>query len=116
MVYRKGELSPSGVDRGWPYQVALREDLCTSKNNDIHREFNKGLSLCSRGHSVSYEGHWYRVFCYSIKEDAEAFLARFGGEWFDPELRGKGANWMRYKGKLNSQASASGQSQQTPNR
>jgi hypothetical protein len=27
MVYRKGELSPAGVDRGWPYQVALKADL-----------------------------------------------------------------------------------------
>jgi hypothetical protein len=23
MAYRKGELSPSGIDRGWPFQVAL---------------------------------------------------------------------------------------------
>ena len=23
MVYRKGELSPAAVDRGWPFQVAL---------------------------------------------------------------------------------------------
>lgn len=57
MVSRKGELSPSGVDRGWPHQVALREDFFTGTNFDMHREFNKGLSICSRGHKVSYEGH-----------------------------------------------------------
>jgi hypothetical protein len=100
MVYRKGELSPAAVDRGWPHQVALDADLCTSKNYEIHAAFNKGLSLCVRGHSVNYEGRWYQVFCYSLKEDAEAFMARFGGDWFDPKSRGKGANWMRYKGKL----------------
>jgi hypothetical protein len=47
---------------------------------------------------MSYDGYWYRVFCHSLKEDAEAFMARFGGEWFDPHQRGKGVNWMHYKG------------------
>jgi hypothetical protein len=107
MVYRKGELSPAGVDRGWPYQVALSEDKCGYKNYEIQAAFNKGLSICARGHSVSYDGVWYRVFCYSIKEDAEAFLARFGGEWFDPREKGKGTNWMRWnKGKFSAKPPA----------
>ena len=96
MVCRKGELSKAGIERGWPYQMALREDLCTSRNHDIQRDFNQGLSLCSRGNSVVYDSQWYRVFCYSLKEDAEAFMARFGGEWFDPRDRGKGANWSKW--------------------
>jgi hypothetical protein len=115
MVSRKGELSPAGVDRGWPYQVALPEEQCTSKNYEIHASFNKGRSLCLRGHSVGYAGIWYRVFCYSVRDDAEAFIARFGGEWFDPKLRGKGANWMRYNGTLTGQKSA-GQNPPAPNR
>jgi hypothetical protein len=89
MVYRNGELSKSQVDKGWPHQVALPEDRCSFKNYEIHAAFNKGLSLCARGHSVNFDGIWYRVFCYSLKDDAEAFLARFGGEWFDPDQRGK---------------------------
>ncbi|UVC08995.1 hypothetical protein IHQ71_28450 [Rhizobium sp. TH2] len=101
MVYRKGELSAAGIDRGWPYQVALPQEKCGSTNYDIHAEFNKCLSLCSRGHSVVFEDAWYNVFCYSLKEDAEAFMARFGGEWFDPRERGKGAKWMKWhKGEL----------------
>jgi hypothetical protein len=116
MVYRKGELSPAGVDRGWPYQVALPADKCSSKNYEIHAAFNNGLSLCARGHSVNYDGVWYRVFCYSLKEDAEAFLERFGGEWFDSKSRGKGVNWMRYKGVLTGQPAVSGQIPQAPSR
>jgi hypothetical protein len=85
-----------GVDRGWPYQVALQQDLCTYKHHDIHKEFNHGRSLCSRGHSVVFEDVWYNVFCYSLKEDAEAFIERFGGEWFDPRGRGKGTQWMKW--------------------
>jgi hypothetical protein len=116
MVYRKGELSKSQVDMGWPHQVALPEDRCSLKNYEIHAAFNKGLSLCARGHSVSFDGVWYRVFCYSLKEDAEAFLARFGGEWFDPDQRGKGVNWMRYKGKLSGRPAACEQSQRAPSK
>jgi hypothetical protein len=90
MVYRKGELSKAGIDSGWPYQVALRADLCTYKHHDAHQEFNHGRSKCARGHSVLFEDVWYNVSCYSLKEDAEAFMARFGGEWFDPRERGRG--------------------------
>lgn len=101
MVYRKGELSPAGVDRGWPHQVALQEELCGGRYFEIHKSFNEGRSLCSRGHHVHYEPYGYRVFCYADKKDAEAFLWTFGGTWFDHRERGKGIKWMHwYKGRL----------------
>ena len=28
MIYRKGELSPTMIDRGWPHQVALPASAC----------------------------------------------------------------------------------------
>jgi hypothetical protein len=43
MVYRKGELSPSAVERGWRNQVAQEEDFCTRKSHDIHREFTSAF-------------------------------------------------------------------------
>lgn len=101
MSRRKGELTPAGVDRGWPYQVALPSDKCNYKDHEIHMTFNKGLSLCARGHSVHYEDVSYNVFCYSDKTDAEAFMAAFGGEWFDPRERGRGDAWHKwYRGKF----------------
>ena len=52
---RKGELSPAGVDRGWPHQVALPAEQCSGKNTAVIHEFCKDLSLCSRGRSVMRE-------------------------------------------------------------
>jgi hypothetical protein len=93
---RKGELSPAGVDAGWPHQVALRADLGTGKNTAIIHEFCKGLSLCPRGHSVVWEDEWFKVYCFADPAHAELFMARFGGEPFDPKQRGKGARWARW--------------------
>jgi hypothetical protein len=106
MTYRKGELTAAAIDRGWPYQVVLDADLCKGKNHDLHTQFNFGTSLCARGHSVMQDGKWYRVFCYSIREDAESFMARFGGEWFEPKKQGRGAKWMTYGGKLTKSVSS----------
>jgi hypothetical protein len=97
MIYRKGELSPAMIDRGWPYQVAL--PACASQGGGytmIH-EFCKDLSLCPRGHSVFHGDEWLNVYCFAEPADAEKFLQRFGGETFDPKQRGKGSNWARWK-------------------
>ena len=99
MVYRKGELSSAGVDSGWPHQVALPARLCSGDNHALQREFciRLELSLCPRGHSVFFKDEWYRVQCFADRAHAEAFLARFGGEWFDPRDRGRGRHWMKWK-------------------
>jgi hypothetical protein len=93
---RKGELSPAGVDHGWPHQVALLENRCTGNNTVSIREFCRDLSLCPRGHSVMWNDEWYQVFCFAQREHAEQFMARFGGECFDPRQRGKGRHWARW--------------------
>ena len=96
MVYRKGELSPAAVDRGWPHQIALRDDLV---RRDFHviEAFCRALSLCPRGHAVNDGRDWYRVYCFAEAEDAAKFTARFGGESFDPAKRGRGAKWAQWK-------------------
>jgi hypothetical protein len=63
----------------------------------IIREFCRDLSLCPRGHSVMWSDAWYQVFCFAQREHAGQFMARFGGEWFDPKQRGKGGHWARWK-------------------
>jgi hypothetical protein len=62
----------------------------------IH-EFCKGLSLCLRGHSVTREDEWFNVYCFSERADAENFMAKFGGEKFDPRQRGRGRSWARWR-------------------
>jgi hypothetical protein len=93
---RKGELSPAGVDHGWPHQVAVPADRCTGTSTNVIREFCKDLSLCPRGHTVRWEDEWFRVYCFADPAHAAAFMARFGGETFDPKQRGKGRHWMRW--------------------
>jgi hypothetical protein len=51
---RKGELSPAGIDRGWPHQVVLpaRFSQRGSGYQEIH-DFCRDLTLCNRGHAGS---------------------------------------------------------------
>jgi hypothetical protein len=93
---RKGELSPAGIDRGWPYQVALPASACAGGGYKAIHAFCEELSLCLRGHAVFHDGQWFNVYCFAVAADAEKFLIRFGGETFDPRQRGKGSNWARW--------------------
>src|SRR3981081_3913449 len=90
---RKGELSPAGVDAGWPHQVALPAHQCSGRSTAIIHEFCKGLSLCPRGHTVMWDDKWFNVYCFKDSVHADLFRERFGGETFDPKQRGKGARW-----------------------
>jgi hypothetical protein len=96
-VYRKGELSSAGVDRGWPHQVALPMSACQGDGYKTIHDFCHDLSLCRRGHRVHHGGQWFEVYCFADVADADTFMERFGGEKFDPRQRGKGRNWMQWK-------------------
>ena len=94
---RKGELSPSRVDREWPHQIMLPAEDCLGQQYNVIAEFCADLSLCPRGHSLGVSDKWQRVFCFADKAGAEKFQARFGGEWFDPARRARGNRWMKLK-------------------
>jgi hypothetical protein len=97
MVYRKGELSPVMIDRGWPHQVALPASASFNNGFKLIHDFCKDLSLCSRGHAVFRDGEWFNVYCFVEPEHAEKFTQRFGGVKFDPRQRGKGARWAQWR-------------------
>lgn len=100
MSRRKGELTPSAIDRGWPYQVILLAELSAGKLGEVQADFCKKLLRCHRGHSIFHEDQHYNVHCFAVKAHAEAFMAEYGGEWFDPRDRGKGLDWNKwYKGR-----------------
>ena len=94
MSRRKGELSPAGIDKGWPHQVAVPYDDCTGKNYGPPHAFIRGLSVCSRTHTVIDSGEKYFVFCFADVEDALQFKEAFSGIAFYPEDR-RGQNWNR---------------------
>lgn len=91
---RKGELSKSGIDRGWPHQVALHESQLRGPNYVTIRYFidAEGLSHCSRGHAFVRNGSYYNVFCFAEKAHAVRFHARFGGEIIEPKDRPRWPN------------------------
>lgn len=93
---RKGELSPAGIDRGWPHQVALPARFCERGGYEEIHEFCKDLSLCSRGHAVFHDGQWFNVYCFAEAAHAEKFMKHFAGEKFDPSQRGRGSNWAKW--------------------
>lgn len=98
MVYRKGELSPAAIDKGWPHQVALGQ-LGAREQYHRHEEITvecAGRSRCDRGHAVFHDGSWWNINCFADPADAAWFLKRFGGELFDPRDRGRGTSWARW--------------------
>jgi len=54
MNRRKGELTPSAIDRGWPFQIAPTQELSSGKLYAEQMEFceKQKLMRCVRGHSV----------------------------------------------------------------
>lgn len=96
MSRRKSELTPAGIDRGWLFQIALPAELSLGKLGKEQDAFCAKLMRCTRYHSVFHEDKHYLVHCFATKAGAEAFLERFGGEWFDPRERGRGVNWSRW--------------------
>lgn len=89
MSRRKGELSKGTIDRGWPWQVALRADEFTGHNfRTLHYYIDpEKLSHCSRGHHFYRDGIGFNVHCFAEREHAERFARRFGGEMIRPEGR-----------------------------
>lgn len=94
MSRRKGELSPAGVDRGWPFQVAVPESKMRTRPFSEWQQSKDRLNACLRGHTVRYEDeHWY-VVCFAELEAARSFKAEWDGVNFDPVDRGKKTWWV----------------------
>ncbi len=91
---RKGELSKSAIDHGWPFQVAVHESVIAGRNYvTVHLWIDgEGLSLCRLGHAFYRDGSYHNVLCFAEREHAERFHAKFGGEMMTPETRPRWPN------------------------
>jgi hypothetical protein len=91
MVYRKGELSKSTIDREWPHQVALAASFVAGRNFMAIHHFcrDEDLSLCPRQHFFRRNDRDHVVYCFAVRDHAERFHRRFGGERIDPATRPK---------------------------
>jgi hypothetical protein len=101
VVYRKGELRYSTVERDYPYQVALEHFWVAGENFGVVVAFLTNLSVGPLTGSIVKEGvgqpYWpriqgqiYNVYCFKLEEDSEKFRKRFGGLRFDPLWQGRG--------------------------
>ena len=86
MSRRKGEMSDTAIDKGWPYQVAIPNKQMAAQHPAI-MAFCKGLSLCTRGHSFVHDDQYINVLCFADAEHAQRFASEFGGEMIDPKVR-----------------------------
>lgn len=89
MSRRKGELSKGDIDRGWPFQIAVRTRPRLQESAQL-------LGACGRGHTIFHDNHWWDVCCFADRAPAERFGRIFDGYWIDPKERGRGHNWMKW--------------------
>lgn len=92
---RRGELSRTGIDRGWPHQVAVR--MIPGQNIGHLNACGPLSSLCPRRHHVGDGQHSYEVLCFSDRGQADQFRDAIRGEDFDPRDR-VGQRWDRGRG------------------
>ncbi len=87
MVYRKGELTSAGIDRGWPHQVALLASFAVGRQYMILHRFCNGLSVCPRHQHYRKDDIEFVVYCFKELSDAQLFQMHFGGEMMTAETR-----------------------------
>lgn len=101
----KGALSDAALDREWPHQVAIQDDLCVDRNFQIIADWLIGRSHAPRTRTVtvewrnSHKVETYRVHCFSNPADAVDFLSTFGGYRFDTKVN-RGGQGRRHGGWL----------------
>jgi hypothetical protein len=103
-AHRTGERSYARIDRDFPHQVALPNDICVEHNYKLIRTFcsEHGLHHYTRRVQAIWPDRKYqeyRLHCFADRASAELFQAHFGGEFFDPKRdrengRAQGA-WRR---------------------
>jgi len=86
MVYRKGELTKPGIDRGWPHQVALPSPQVVQQFSDIMAACQR-LSACDGGHWFRRDDVNFVVKCFAEEAQAAQFASEFGGEYMTPKTR-----------------------------
>lgn len=93
----RGALSQTGIDRGWPHQVALPIDRCTGKDFQAPNDLSRQLGGYSLHPEVADGDQRYLIFCFREPRDAAKFKEAFDAVPFYPEDR-KGRTWVRPPG------------------
>ena len=83
-------MANSAIDRAYPYQVALPDDICCMHNLAMITEFcrKRGLIHLTRHVTAIWPNgkqEHYRLHCFADLASAESFKDHFGGVMFDPK-------------------------------
>jgi len=92
---RRSDLNRSGIDRDFPFQVAVKW-IPGQNVGHLHRS-SAFSSLCWRRHHVNDGQDTYEVLCFRNQAQAAAFREAIMGEYFDPRDR-VGWRWDRGRG------------------
>ncbi len=90
MVRSRSIPPASTIDRDWPHQIALPDDLCVAHNLTLIHEFcvERGYDFWIRHvQAIWPKGKYedWRLHCFRDPAAAEAFQAHFGGIVFVPD-------------------------------
>jgi len=101
----KGIPPVSFIDKDFPFQVAIQDDLCCGPNLTLISRFceEHGLDHRTRHVIATWDGLHkqmnYRLHCFRDIASAELFQSHFGGEMFDPKKDREGGRtrgaWRR---------------------
>lgn len=93
---RKGELSYSGINRGWPWQVPINGDEVSR----CHKAISAAAAAhgaCLRQQAIVIRSAWHVVYCFAEADKAEAFAAAHGAEVRHASTREKGLPWSVWR-------------------
>jgi hypothetical protein len=95
MVKRKGQLTPSQIDREYPAQAILTalDHSARWREIDAVKAERGGAPL---GHSLVIDDVQHVVTCFRDEGAADEFVAIFGGKRFDPATRSR-SSWAHLK-------------------
>jgi len=92
MTRARSRSKPSAtvIDREWPHQIALPDELCCDPNFKMIGQWfaDSGVGQMTRQVTAVWSQtrqETWRLYCFRKESDANAFQAHFGGVRFDPK-------------------------------
>ncbi len=100
-VHKRANAARAALEREYPFQVALQDDLCIRDNLNLIDAFcrERGLEFKTKRINATFPcGKYvqYRIHCFRLPWAAELFAAHFGAEPFDWQASGgQPDSWAR---------------------
>jgi len=80
MTRAQGQASRSLLNREFQHRVLIRADNVRGRILNQVDTFHANRGAPVRCHSLRQDDKWFAVYCFAMRETAEAFHLLFGGE------------------------------------